>query len=253
MTKLTTIFNSNSPVECHILKGRLETEGISCFIFDEQIISVHPFIAVAIGGVKLKVPDDKINQSLIILKLISSSKLIDEDGEYPISDIFDNEIKRQNEILALKNEIRNDETLLQSGIDKNTDYIEHAELEEIINQERDYLKFSKKKFDFSWDQFLNELFDFERSVFKYLRSKPVNYYLEKEIVDKYIMQKESLDNCHCPRCNSENVLFGYAIDYKWDITYLLISLILTAPLFLIRKKYHCFECGLNYKKQKTVG
>lgn len=252
MTELITIFSSNIPVECYILKGRLETEGIPCFIFDEHTISVHPFRAVAIGGVKLKVPIDKINQSQNILNLIAQDKLMDENGEYLISEIIDNEIKRQNEILTLKNKIRNEANLLQGKFDYVTEFVDPSEFEKIIKQEREFLNLSKKKFKFSWDQFLYELFDFERSVIKYLRSKPVDYYIEKEIVENYIKQPEKEDICHCPSCHSENIAFGYAIDYKWDITYLIVSFLLTVPIFLIRNKYHCFDCGLNFKKTKKV-
>lgn len=251
MTELITIYSSNVPVECHILKGRLETEGIPCFIYDEHTISVHPFRAVALGGVKLKVPGDKINQSQNILRLIAKNKLSDEIGEYRISDIFDNEFKRQNEILTLKNRIRSDATLFQREIDYNREIIEQPEFEEIIQQERDFLNHSKTKFKFSWNQFFYELFDFEGSVFKYLRSKPVDYYIDKEIVENYIKEEKPKDIYHCPNCNSDNVAYGYAIDYEWDIIYLIFSIILTAPLFLIRKKYHCFDCKFNFKKQKT--
>ena len=248
MTKLKTIYHSNIPVECHILKGRLETEGIQCFIYDEHIVSVHPFRAVAIGGVKLKVPTDKFDQSVKILELIDQDKLIDANGEYLISEIFDNEIKRQNDILIIKNKIRIDRTLLDKEIDNKNDQIDHFEIEQIKEQEREFLKFSKIKFQFSWRQFFYELFDSDRSVFKYFRTNPVDYYIDKEIVDNYINKSDPKDICNCPNCNSDNVAFGYAIDFKWDFTYLIVSLLLTVPLFLISKKYHCFECGHNFRR-----
>jgi hypothetical protein len=251
MTELITIYSSNVAIECHILKGRLETEGIPCFIFDEHTISVHPFKAVALGGVKLKVPIDKIIQSQNILNLIAKNKLIDENGEYLISEIFENEIKRQNEILTLKNRIRSEATLFHKEIDYNKEYIEQSEFEEIIKQEKVFFNLSKMKFKFSWNQFFYELFDFERSVFKYLRSKPIDFYIDKEIVENFIKQVEEKNIYDCPRCNSDNVAFGYAIDYKWDITYLILSILLTVPMFLVRKNCHCFECGFNFKKPKT--
>lgn len=251
MAILKTIYSSNVPVDCYIVKGRLETEGIPCFIFDEHTISVHPFRAVAIGGVKLKVPVDKFAQSQKILSLIEKDKLIDESGEYLISEVFDNEIKRQNDLLTLKHKIRCDHTLLEREPDFCGGFIDQSALEEIIKQERDFLGLSENKFLFSWKQFFYELFDFERSVFKYLRTKPADYYLDKEIVEDYISQKEIKAVCHCPRCKSDNVAYGYAIDYKWDFIYLIVSLLLSVPLFLIRKKCHCFNCGYNFKKQRT--
>lgn len=252
MTELITIYSSNVPVDCYIVKGRLETEGIPCFIFDEHTISVHPFRAVAIGGVKLKVPLDRVAQSQNILTLIEKNKLVDESGEYLISDIFDHEIRRQNDVLALKHKIRCDKTFLEREIDYHGAYIDHAELEEIVKQEREFLQLSEKTFSFSWSQFVYELLDFDRSVFKYLRTKPADYYTDKELVEHYMNETDTEVYCHCPGCNSDNVAYGYAIDYKWDLVYLIISLLLIGPLFPIRRKYHCFDCGLDFKKQRSA-
>ena len=165
---------------------------------------------------------------------------------------FENEMKRQNEILSIKNRIRNDSSLLDKPLAIDSELIDQVEIEKILKNERAFQNVSKRTFKFSWKQFLYELFDFERSVFKYLRTKPVDYYLEKELVDNYANQEEPKYIIHCPNCNSDNTASGYAIDYKWDIPYLLISLLLTAPLFLVRRKYHCFDCGNDFKKQKTA-
>jgi len=252
MSKLSTIFSSNSPIDCYILKGRLETEGITCFIFDEHIVSVNPFKAVAVGGVKLKIPQEKFNQAEKILFLISRNTLIDENGGYLITDILENEFNRQNEVLILKHKIRNDESLLQKKIDYNTQNFEESEFEEILKQEKDFLTLKNKKVKFSWNQFFYELLDPERSIFNKTNSIPVDYYIEQEIVEIYINQKESKEILNCPKCNSNNVSYGYAIDYKWDILYLIISFLLLMPLFLIRRKYHCFDCGYNFKKAKHL-
>lgn len=250
-TKLLTLYSSNIPIDCHILKGRLETEGIPCFIFDEQIISVDPFRAVAIGGVKLKVPFDKYSQAKNTVDLIMQGRLIDENGEYQISEIYENEIKRQNEILKLKDKIRNDSSILHKEFSYKCNNLNHFEIEEILKYEREFQEISKKSFKFSWNQFLYELFDFDRSVFAYLRTKPVDYYIEKETVDNYINQTELEEIINCPKCNSDNTVFGYAIDYKWKLLYIMVSYLLMSPLFLMRKKFHCFKCGHNFKKQNN--
>lgn len=250
MTKLITICSSNIPIDCHILKGRLETEGISCFISDENLIWVHPFKAVAIGGVKLKVPLDKFEKSKKIIDLTSKGKLFDDIGEYDITEILSNEINRQNEIISIKSKIRTDSSLIDKTTFDDSKLIKQIDIQELLNNERDFLELSKNKFKFSWKQFLYELFDFDRSVFKYLRTKPVDYYIEKEIVDNYINQKESKRTTNCPNCDSDNTSFGYAIDFKWDIRYLILSLLI-APLFPIRKKHHCFDCSHDFKRNRN--
>ncbi len=242
---LKTVFASNIPVECHIVKGRLEAEGIPCFIFDENIVWVDPFKAVAVGGVKLKVSLDDYIEAKKILSLIDQGILNDEDGEYSLDRIFDGEIKRQNEILTIKRRLRNDFTLLNQPLVINTEFASQIEVEEIIKDEKEFQALAEKEFIFSWKQFYYELFDFDRSVFNYLRTKPVEYYLEKEIVEGVDGQSGTLF-AGCPKCSSDNTAFGFAIDYKWDVLYLVVSLVLWYPLFLIRKKHHCFDCGNNF-------
>lgn len=239
-------------MDCHIMKGRLETEGISCFIYDENLIWVHPFNAVAIGGVKLKVPSDKFLQSQKIIDLTSHGKLFDDAGEYNIAEILSNEINRQNEILSIKSKIRTDLSLSDKTTFDDSKLIEQIDTQELINNERDLLELSKKNFKFSWKQFFYELFDFDRSLFNYLRLKPVEFYIEKEIVDNYQNQKESKRFTNCPNCDSDNTSFGYAIDFKWDILYLIPSLLI-APIFPIRKKYHCFDCSHDFSRNKKNG
>jgi len=250
MTKLVTIYTSNIPIDCHILKGRIESEGIPCFILDENLIWVYPFYAVAIGGVKLKILSNEYAHCQKIINLLSQDKLIDEAGEYQISEILNNEIDRQNEILSIKSKIRNGSVLLDKSVFSNSKFIDSVEIDNIIKNEKEFQELAKKKFEFSWKQFLYELFDFDRSVFTYLRLKPADYYIEKEIVENYINPKESKQTINCPYCNSDNTSFGYAIDFKWDVLYLILSLLILTPFFPIRKKYHCFDCGHDFTKNR---
>ena len=106
--ELKTVFTSNIPMDCYIIKGRLESEGLDCFIFDNNIVWVNPFKAVAVGGVKLKVPTDQIDLAEKIMSLVKQNKLIDDNGEYEMAQVFENEISRQNEILNIKTQIRKD-------------------------------------------------------------------------------------------------------------------------------------------------
>lgn len=44
--------------EAHLLRGRLEAEGIRSWVDDEHTASVYPMHGVALGGVKVKVHVD---------------------------------------------------------------------------------------------------------------------------------------------------------------------------------------------------
>jgi hypothetical protein len=247
----STIYVSNIPIDCHILKGRLESEGFDTYIFDENIVWVHPFRAVAIGGVKLNVPFEQASGAKLIIESISNNQLVDNDGIYDVADALDKAILRQNEILRIKSQIRKNEGHLDKAIEIKYELLASEEIEQIIKEENEFSAWSQKIFRFSWNEFWAELFDFDGQVFKYLRQKPVDYYIDKELVDLYDGNKKDNSIVVCPRCQSDNVSYGYAIDYKWDIPYLILSVISFMPFPLFRKKFHCFDCGNDFKKLKT--
>ena len=79
--RLITVATFNDVTEAHIFKGRLEAEGILCFLGDENIVGVHPFYATAVGGVKLKVPETDVMEAKAILSRIQEGNtLFDYDS-----------------------------------------------------------------------------------------------------------------------------------------------------------------------------
>jgi hypothetical protein len=250
MIKLETLYSSNIPVDCHILKGRLASDGLDCYLFDENIVWIHPFKAVAVGGVKLKVPSDQIEMGNKIINLLRQDKLIDENGEYNVTDVYDNEIRRQNEVLDIKTNIRKNPSLIENYNKIKTETLNQQEIRLLINSEKEFQELSNKKLNFTWKVFFSELFDFDGNVFRYLRLRPVDYYIDKDIVDNYNSHFNSYSKNICPNCKSKNVSCGYALDYKWGIAYLFLSLLL-APFPLFRKKYHCFDCGFDFKHRRN--
>jgi len=50
---VTEVARFGSVVHAHLAKARLEAAGIRAFLVDEQAVSVNPFYAPALGGVKL--------------------------------------------------------------------------------------------------------------------------------------------------------------------------------------------------------
>ncbi|MFD2245868.1 DUF2007 domain-containing protein [Pontibacter ruber] len=82
--RLVTIATFNEPTEAHIVKGRLEAEGIPCFLGDEHIVAVQPFYSVAVGGVKLKVTEGDADEARAILARIqggTSEYILDDNIE----------------------------------------------------------------------------------------------------------------------------------------------------------------------------
>ena len=65
--KLLTVKTFTSLSEAYVLKGKLESEGILCFLHDEDIVNMNMFYSQAVGGVKLKVPEDRFEEAMKIL------------------------------------------------------------------------------------------------------------------------------------------------------------------------------------------
>lgn len=67
---LITFRTFDNPIDAHILRVKLESEGIVCYIFDEHTIGVNPLYSTALGGVKLKInEEDLIHAKNVVLEL----------------------------------------------------------------------------------------------------------------------------------------------------------------------------------------
>jgi hypothetical protein len=53
--KIITLEQYYDPMLAHIIRTRLEDNGIPCFIADDNIISANPVFNNAVGGIKLKI------------------------------------------------------------------------------------------------------------------------------------------------------------------------------------------------------
>ena len=76
--ELVTIKTFDNAIDVHILRSRLEAEGITCFIFDEHIVSVNPLYNIGVGGIKLKVRADELQIALEVLKDIHDTPYTDD-------------------------------------------------------------------------------------------------------------------------------------------------------------------------------
>ncbi len=56
---LYTLGSFEFVAEVQAIKGRLESEGITVFLKDENTVSIDPFASNALGGVKLQVPESQ--------------------------------------------------------------------------------------------------------------------------------------------------------------------------------------------------
>jgi len=69
-----TIARCNTGFEAHILRGRLEAEGIPAIVVDEHLINAYSLISAALGGVRVQVPKAFVDNALMILKEIEENE-----------------------------------------------------------------------------------------------------------------------------------------------------------------------------------
>lgn len=78
--KLITARTFDNPIDAHLLKSKLEDEGITCFLQDEHTITIDPLVSNAIGGIKLKIKEEDIEKVKIIFKKLDDIPYTDNDN-----------------------------------------------------------------------------------------------------------------------------------------------------------------------------
>ncbi len=67
--KLVTIATFPDALKARIVKGRLEAEGILCFIADEHTITNQPYLTMIHGGVRLQVQENDTARAEEIIRV----------------------------------------------------------------------------------------------------------------------------------------------------------------------------------------
>ena len=64
----------NNYIDANIILGRLQTEGINCWLKDENTATITPFLSNAIGGIKLMVAESEGERVKEILSSIETER-----------------------------------------------------------------------------------------------------------------------------------------------------------------------------------
>lgn len=67
MANWITLLTFTHPSEVLILRGRLEAEGIKCFIQNEETVQMNPLYANAVGGIALQVQEHDVHKAVTLL------------------------------------------------------------------------------------------------------------------------------------------------------------------------------------------
>lgn len=85
MTELITIARYSMPYEAHLARSRLEAEGIPVFIADEHLLSINWLYTPAVGGIKVRVPEDWEEAARQILTTDHQDEIAEIDTEPPLA------------------------------------------------------------------------------------------------------------------------------------------------------------------------
>jgi predicted RNA-binding Zn-ribbon protein involved in translation (DUF1610 family) len=67
-----TISTYDNYVSAHIAMGRLEEDGIKCWLKDENTVTIDPILANAVGGIKLMVANSQAERASSILRILAN-------------------------------------------------------------------------------------------------------------------------------------------------------------------------------------
>lgn len=74
---LVTIAVFNTSVDAHLAMGRLEADGIECFLKDDNTIQINPLYNIALGGIKLQVVDADVEIAVANLRELNYPTVFD--------------------------------------------------------------------------------------------------------------------------------------------------------------------------------
>jgi hypothetical protein len=77
---MVTIRTFDNAVEAHLLKSRLQNEGIPAFVLDENIVTLLPLYNILVGGVKLCVSEFDLENAMRVVSEVERTELTDDSG-----------------------------------------------------------------------------------------------------------------------------------------------------------------------------
>jgi hypothetical protein len=78
---LTTIERLLDPLQAQLVQALLQSEGIPCFIADQQTVQTNPLWTMLVGGVRLQVPQSLAEQAREVIAAMEQGRYaLDEDS-----------------------------------------------------------------------------------------------------------------------------------------------------------------------------
>lgn len=78
----TTVAHFTDALEAHVARGLLESEGIDAHLGDEHLTQANWEWRLAVGGIKLRVPDADADRAHAVLRAMEAGDyVLDDDGD----------------------------------------------------------------------------------------------------------------------------------------------------------------------------
>lgn len=75
-----TVATFHDPIEAEVVRGRLEAEGIPAIVADSNLLQVHSVLSGAVGGARVQVPPEHLEQAAAICEAIKAGQLTLDDS-----------------------------------------------------------------------------------------------------------------------------------------------------------------------------
>lgn len=69
-----TVRSFDNYIDANIILGKLQNEGLHCFLRDEYTVTIDPILSNAVGGIKLTVPEEEAEKAIQLLRLFDADK-----------------------------------------------------------------------------------------------------------------------------------------------------------------------------------
>jgi len=79
--RLVVLAAYNTPIEAQIARSRLEIEGIPADLLDENTVSIGTHLALAVGGVKVRIFEDDLDRARDVLNNAGEFELPEGEGD----------------------------------------------------------------------------------------------------------------------------------------------------------------------------
>ena len=78
--ELVVIATSYDIVEAEFLRNHLEEEGFEVYLADENVVSMYNFLAPAIGGIKIKVPESELVEAKQFVEDLQNAEIVYDEN-----------------------------------------------------------------------------------------------------------------------------------------------------------------------------